>query len=484
MLACEHLKGTTVMNTSEASVAHPELPAPVPPRGRMSVWQFLNALRDSTISTFSQDAYELDIVHRKVLGRHLFVLSDPVAIKRVLLDQVANYEKTEITRRILEPGLGKGLITLEGDTWKAHRRTMSPSFDLRSVASYTPIMTAAAEELMASWRVLDAGASVDVADAMMEVTLRIISRTMFSSDSDDIMSIMGHAAGRYQATVLPNILDLLGVPEWLAGLGRSRAARRAFAEFDTVIDRLIESRMREAGNAPKDLLARLIGARDEQTGGGMSATEVRDHVITMFMAGHETTAMAMTWTWFLLSQHPAVEAKLHAELDEALGGRAPTQDDLAKLTYSRMVIEESMRIYPAVPAMEREALAEDTLSGVRVPKGSTVMIVPWVLHRHQKLWKNPERFDPERFSPEGCAARPRFSYLPFGGGRRICIGAAFAMAEATILLATLAQHFQFRLVPGHPVQPQSMITLRARHGMKMLLEPRTATARVGGGGRL
>jgi cytochrome P450 len=459
-----------MMDSSDA--LDPVLPAPVPPRGRMSVWQFLNALRDSTLKTFTQEAYEHDVVANKILGRHVFLVNEPAAIKRVLLDNVANYEKTEITRRILEPGLGKGLITLEGDTWKAHRRTMSPAFDLRSVASYTPIMTAAAEELVAEWSALDPNTGVDVCDSMMEVTLKIISRTMFSSDSDDIMSIMGHAAGRYQATVRPNILDLLGVPLWLAGLGRNKAAHRAFAEFDTVIDRLIESRVRDVQGAPKDLLARLIAARDEHTGVGMSAQEVRDHIVTMFMAGHETTAMAMTWAWYLLSQHPAQEAKLHAELQSVLGGRPPTHEDLGKLTYSRMVIEESMRIYPTVPAMEREALADDTLAGRPVPKGSTVMIVPWVLHRHHKLWKNPGRFDPERFSAEQSAARPRFSYLPFGGGRRICIGAAFAIAEATILLATLAQHFQPRLVPGHRVDPQGLITLRARHGMKMLLSPR------------
>ena len=458
------------MDSSDA--LDPVLPAPVPPRGRMSVWRFLNALRDSTLKTFTQEAYEQDIVANKILGRHVFLVNEPAAIKRVLLDNVANYEKTEITRRILEPGLGKGLITLEGDTWKAHRRTMSPAFDLRSVASYTPIMTAAAEELAAEWSALDPNTGVDVSDSMMEVTLKIISRTMFSSDSDDIMSIMGHAAGRYQATVRPNILDLLSVPLWLAGLGRNKAAHRAFAEFDTVIDRLIESRVRDAQGAPKDLLARLIAARDEQTGVGMSAKEVRDHIVTMFMAGHETTAMAMTWAWYLLSQHPAQEAKLHAELRTVLGGRPPTHDDLGKLTYSRMVIEESMRIYPTVPVLEREALADDTLAGRAVPKGSTVMIVPWVLHRHQKLWKNPGRFDPERFSSDQSAARPRFSYLPFGGGKRICIGAAFAIAEATILLATLAQHFQPRLVPGHRVDPQGLITLRARNGMNMLLSRR------------
>jgi cytochrome P450 len=349
---------------------------------------------------------------------------------------------------------------------------MAPAFDHRSVASYTPVMTGAAEELMAEWGKVPAGTSIDVSTAMMEVTLNIISRTMFSSDSDDIVTIMGRSAGRYQVEMRPNILDMLGWPKWLAGLPRFGVAKRTLGEFDRVIDRLIEERARDPGSGPKDLLARLIAARDEQTGGGMSAQEVRDQVITIFLAGHETTAMAMTWTWFLLSQHPAEEAKLHAELDAVLGGRVPNHEDLSKLTYTRMVVEESMRIYPPVHTMARQAMADDTLVGRRIPKGSTVMIVPWLLHRHVKLWENPGRFDPERFSQERSSTRARFSYLPFGGGKRICIGAAFALAEATILLATLAQRFSLRVVPGHPVEPQGLITLRARHGMKMFLTPR------------
>jgi cytochrome P450 len=461
------------MISASDSVVDPILPAPVPPRGRMPFFELLRTLPDNTIATFPQEAYEQDIVERRLFGRAQFIINDPAAIKQIFLDNVANYEKTEITRRVLEPGLGKGLITLEGERWKAHRRTMAPAFDHRSIAAFTPLMTGAAEELLGSWSKLAAGAGTDVAEDMMEVTLKIISRTMFSSDSDDIMHIMGGAAGRYQDEVRPNILDLLNWPLWLAGLGRKKRADRVFDEFDTLIDRLIETRAKNPGNGPKDLLARLIAARDEQTGGGMTAQEVRDHVITIFMAGHETTAMAMTWAWFLLSQHPAVESKLHAELDAVLGGRAPTQEDLANLSYTRMVIEETMRIYPTVPAMEREALAEDTLLGRRIPKGSAVLIVPWVLHRHIKHWPNPGRFDPERFSPEQSAARPRFTYMPFGAGRRICIGAAFSIAEATILLATLAQRFQLRLAPGHPVVPQGLITLRPRHGMKMLVTPRS-----------
>jgi cytochrome P450 len=454
------------------SVSTLELPAPVPRRGRMPLFEFFRTLRDSMIATYGAEAYECDIVERKMFGRRRFLINEPAAIKRVLLDNAANYQKTEITRRILEPGLGRGLITSEGETWRQHRRTMSPAFDHRSIVSYAPIMTGAAQDLLADWSRLGAGASIDVAPAMMQVTLNIISRAMFSSDSDRIVAIMERGAGRYQAQMRPNMLDFLGLPVWLAGLGRIGVAYRTLGEFDTVIDGLMKLRSGNPEDGPKDLLARLIAARDEQTGVGMTAQEVRDHVITIFMAGHETTAMAMTWTWYLLSQHAAEEAKLHAELAAVLGGRAPNAEDLSKLTYTRMVMEESMRLYPPVHTIAREALADDTLAGRHVSKGSTVLIAPWVLHRHRQLWHDPGRFDPERFSPEQSATRARFSYLPFGSGRRICIGAAFATAEATLLLATIAQCYRLRLVPGHSVEPQGLITLRARHGMKMLLTPR------------
>jgi cytochrome P450 len=460
------------MTSLDDSVSAPVLPAPVPRRGRMSIFEFFRTLRDNMVATYTEDAYERDIVERTMFGQRRFLVNEPTAIKHVLLDNASNYRKTEITRRILEPGLGRGLITSEGETWRRHRRIMSPAFDHRSIASYTSIMVEAAQEMQKGWSAGRPGAAIDVATEMMAVTLNIISRTMFSSDSDRIVTIMERGAGRYQAEMRPNIMDFIGFPAWLAGLGRIRVAGRTLGEFDVEIDRLIKLRSANPENGPKDLLSRLIAARDEQTGGGMSAQEVRDHVITIFMAGHETTAMAMTWTWFLLSQHPAVEAKLHAELQSVLGARAPASEDLSKLSYARMVIEESMRLYPPVHTIAREALADDTLAGRRIPKGSAVLIAPWVLHRHRRLWQNPGRFDPERFSPEQAAERPRFSYLPFGGGRRICIGAAFATAEATILLAAIAQRFRLRLVPGHCVEPQGLITLRARHGMKMVPTPR------------
>jgi cytochrome P450 len=461
------------MTILENPVAAPVLPAPVPHSRRLSFFEFVRSMRDSAIASFAQEAYEQDIVVRTMLGRHLFLVNDLAAIKHVLIDNAANYQKTEITRRILEPGLGKGLITSEGEQWRQHRRTMAPAFDHRSVAAYTPVMTQAAEELLAEWAKVPQGESIDVETSMMQVTLNIISRTMFSNDSDDIVNIMERSAGRYQFEMRPNVMDMLGWPKWLASLPRTGVAERTLGEFDRVIDRLIAARTQDPGNNPKDLLARLIAARDEQTGGGMTAQEVRDQVITIFLAGHETTAMAMTWTWFLLSQHPFEEAKLHAELDRVLAGRSPTHEDLAQLSYTRMVVEESMRVYPPVHTIARQATGDDTLVGQHVPKGSAVMIAPWVLHRHVKHWDNPAKFDPERFSPQHAAGRARFSYLPFGGGKRICIGAAFSLAEATILLATLAQSYSLKVLPGHRVEPQGLITLRARHGMKMLLTPRT-----------
>jgi cytochrome P450 len=454
------------------SVSAPVLAAPVPRSGSLSLFEYFRVLRDSLIATYAKEAYERDFVERTLFGRSRLLVNEPSAIKHVLLDNAANYRKSEITRRILEPGLGRGLITSEGETWRRHRRTMSPAFDHRSIASYGSVITGAAEELLADWSRLGAGATVDVSTAMMQVTLNIISRTMFSSDSDHIVAIMDRGAGRYQAEMRPNMMDFLGLPAWLAGLPRLRVADRALSEFDREIDRLIKLRSSDPKHGPNDLLARLIAARDGPTGEGMTDQEVRDQVITSFMAGHETTAMAMTWTWYLLSQHPAEEARLHAELVSVLAGRAPNSEDLSKLTYARMVIDESMRLYPPVHTITREAIADDTLAGRHLRKGSTVLIAPWVLHRHLKLWQNPARFDPERFTPQQAAVRPRFSFLPFGGGRRICIGAAFATAEATLLLATIAQRYRLRVAAGHPVEPQGLITLRARHGMKMVLTPR------------
>jgi cytochrome P450 len=349
---------------------------------------------------------------------------------------------------------------------------MSPSFDHRSIVSYAPVMTEIAEGLAGRWARLPDGASRDIAADMMQTTLQIISRAMFSSDSDDIVEIVGRGVESYQARVRPSLADLLSLPDWVPRPGKAGAAHRVLGEFDRAIDRLLAERSREAENGRRDLLARLLAARDEETGGGMSPKEVRDQVVTIFMAGHETTALALTWTWYLLSQHPAAEARLHAELDAVLGGRLPRHEDLAALPYTRMVLEESMRLYPPAHTLSRQAITEDEVLGRRVPAGALVFILPWLVHRHRRLWEAPERFAPERFAPDRATTRPRFAYIPFGAGPRICIGAAFAMTEAMLILATVAQRFRLRLAPGQQVEPQGLITLRPRHGMKMVLERR------------
>jgi cytochrome P450 len=456
----------------ESAPAPPVLAAPSPPEAPLPLLRFLRVLRDSSIATYRREAYTADILERKLLWRTSFFVNEPGAIKHVLLDNAANYHKTEVTRRLLEPGLGRGLLTSEGETWRRHRRIMSPSFDHRSILGYSPIMTEVAEKLLAEWDALPERSEVDVAAAMMHATLIIISRTMFSSDSDDIVDIVERDVGRYQREVRPGLIELLGLPAWLSRLGPARRGMRIFTEFDRVIDRLLAERERADGTRPKDLLARLVAARDVETGRGMTAQEVRNQVVTIFMAGHETTALALTWTWYLLSQHPAARTKLESELAQVLAGRTPGHDDLGNLPWTRMVIEESMRLYPPAHTLSREAIGEDEVLGRRIPAGAQILIVPWLLHRNPKLWEHPERFEPERFAPERALLRHRFAYIPFGAGPRICIGAAFAMAEAMLILATIAQRYRLRLAPGFAVEPQGLITLRPRNGMRMLLERR------------
>ena len=307
---------------------------------------------------------------------------------------------------------------------------------------------------------------------MMHTTLHIISRAMFSSDSDDIVDAVERGVAVYQANVRPSLLDLLRFPRWTTKIFQFRRATGAFDDFDHAVDRLIDSRGRQANNEPKDLLSRLIAARDADTGTAMTAREVRDQVVTIFMAGHETTAQALAWTWYLLSLHPAVEGKLHDELNAVLNGRTPRHEDLANLRYVRMVIEESMRLYPPAHTMAREPIRDDHLLGHRIPAGALVLIVPWLLHRKQSLWPEPHRFDPERFAPDRALTRARFAYIPFGAGPRICIGAAFAMTEAMLILATIAQRYRLRLNPDYPVEPQGLRTLRPRYGLRMFLERR------------
>jgi cytochrome P450 len=455
-----------------ADLAEPVLAGPTPPARPPSFLKALSMAANDQLAMFPQAAYEQPIFEMNAFGRFILV-NDPAAIKAVLLDRVENYPKHPQEQEALGDLFGEGILTSAGAKWRSHRRIMAPAFDLRSLRAYAPQMAQTTEAWMAGWAALPDGSAVEAQAAMTDLTLRIIAGTVFSGDVGRMTDMVGRTFAEAGEKLDFGLIDILPVLGPWRRRERRKAIHAVFADLDAEIARLVASRAARRDEGQADLLSRLVDARDPDTGLGMTAAEVRDEVVTIFVAGHETTAVAMTWIWYLLAQHPTEEAWLHAELDAVLSGRTPTYEDLARLPYTRWVIEEAMRLYPPAPGLStRVALADDTLAGTAVPKGAMVGIMPWVLHRHRDLWDQPLRFDPERFSPESSAGRHRYAYLPFGGGPRVCIGMAMAMNEATIILATLAQRFRLRLAPGAVIEPHARITLRPRRGMPMLLERR------------
>ncbi|HEX9463306.1 MAG TPA: cytochrome P450 [Alphaproteobacteria bacterium] len=456
-----------------SDIASPLLPLAEPPRPlrRSSMLARAWRLHKNALSAWSEDAYREDIIESPLLFRRVVVANCPAAVKHVLLDNADNYIKSFISRQLLEP-LGQGLLNSEGEVWRRQRRTMAPAFHPKRVETFAPLMAQSTLDRLRAWERQPPGVVLDVAEEMAELTLDIITRTMFSSDIRGRAGEVRRVVFEYQRFGgRPALFDLLGLPAWLPRLNARRTAA-ATARLDGIIYAIIEARRRQPGSAD-DLLGLLLAARDDETGQAMSDAELRDQVATIFTAGHETTANALLWTWYLLALHPQVEAKLHAELAAVLGGRTPGLDDLPQLRYARMVIEESLRLYPPAHAMSREAVDDDEIMGHRVPAGTSVLILPWLLHRHEKLWDNPRVFDPERMAPERAAERPRYAYLPFGGGPRICIGASFAMQEALLVLATIAQRFVLRLAPGAVVEPVGLITLKPAHGLAMTVRARS-----------
>jgi cytochrome P450 len=456
---------------------HPILPKPVPPARAPSIWAMIRAARDDVLKIFPEAAYREQLVELRFLSFRRYLLSDPDGIGHVLLDNVQNYAKAREDLRPVLPILGNGLFASEGETWRRHRRIMAPSFQSHSLAAYAPVITDVAGDLSRSWAALPSGSVVDVGRAMMQATLQVISQTMFSTESDSIIESVREAFEIYIENLPIGLVDLL--PPLAPWLERRRYAYRdrVFARFDERYGALVARRRDAAVSSTGesgDLLSRLIVARDEG-GGGMTEAEIRDQVVTIFLAGHETTALALTWTWFLLALHPHIEARLHAELDRVLGQSPPAQHHVPLLVYTRQVIEEAMRLYPPVFSLPaRKALADDVVCGTRIAKGSYIAINPWLVHRHALIWDEPDRFDPDRFAPERAASRPRFAFMPFGAGPRICIGAGLAMLEAVLILATLAQRFRLRVAPDQIVEAQAVVALRPRYGLKMVLEPRAA----------
>ena len=403
-----------------------------------------------------------DVVYLRLGRENVFLINDPDLIREVLVTHHQNFTKGRGLERI-KKFLGEGLLTSEGEPHLRQRRLMQPAFHHRRIAAFAEIMTAHASRTSDGWH---DGAQIDLAGEMMRLTLGIVGQTLFganvAADATAVESALATMMKAFPLMMLPfaDFIEKLPLPA-------VRRMKAAHAELDAIIYRLIDGR-RRSGEDHGDLLSMLIAAQDEEDGGaGMTDQQVRDEAMTIFLAGHETTANALNWTWHLLAGHPAVEARLHEELDQVLQGRLPTMADLPALRFTENIVRESMRLYPPAWMVGRRAVADFPMGGYTVPARSIVLMSQYVMHRDVRYFPEPDQFDPGRWTPEFKAALPRYAYFPFGGGPRQCIGEGFAWMEAVLLLATLAQQWKLRLVPGHPVVPQPMITLRPKHGLLM-----------------
>ena len=408
-----------------------------------------------------------DIVRIRLLFWPAYLVNHPDGVKHVLQENPRNYHKDLAPYRLLKPLLGQGLVTNDGESWLQQRRLIRPAFHRKRLAAFGTLMTGATLTMLDQWqRFAGWDQPLEVAAEMLRLTLRIAGQALFNIDLSDETPTVGQAV----ASVNKLLSEYLYAPfpSLIIPTPRSRRLQAACRTLDQVVHDIITQR-RQQNTDTGDLLSMLLLAHDERTDQSMNDQQVRDEVMTLLIAGHETVSTALTWAWYLLSQHPEIERRLHSELDDVLGGHLPTVEHLARLTYTRMVTEEVLRLYPPAWIFGRKAIADDEIGGYFVPANSMIVLSPYMTHRHPAFWDNPEVFEPERFAPEREASRPHYAYFPFGGGPRMCIGSNFALMEMQLILATVAQRYKLRLVPGHPVEPEALLSLRPRHGLLMTL---------------
>ena len=453
---------------SDVPLAPLPLSLPPGPRARYP-GQFLVEIRRRGLLEFLRDvvAPSGDVVHWRMLGEHMALLQHPEQIRDLLVTHQKLFQKGRGLERT-KVLLGNGLLTSEGDFHLRQRRLASPAFHRHRIATYGGVMTGYAERHAAAWQ---PGETRDVASDMMRLTLAIAGKTLFDADVEGEAAEIGDAL---TASFESFNLHMLPGGQWLMKLPLPavRRFKRARTRLDRTIFRMIADR-RASGADRGDLLSMLMTSTDsEGDGGRMTDEQLRDECLTIFLAGHETTANALTWTWYLLSEHPDVEARMHAEID-ALGGVAPTCEDLPRLPYTRMVLAESMRLYPPAYALGRRSMVPYDVGGYRLPARTVVFVSQYLVHRDPRWWPEPERFRPERFSPAESESRPKFAYFPFGAGTRVCIGEQFAWMEGVLCLASIARRWRLRLDPAQRIALQPIITLRPRFGMRMRCEQRS-----------
>jgi cytochrome P450 len=402
-----------------------------------------------------------DVAQYRSGSERAYLVNNPDYIRHVLVENHRNYSKATNINAVFKRAVADGLLTSEGQTWRDQRRLMRPAFHRDRLRGIGAGVTDATEAMLARWEhVADTGRTLDVADEMGLLTLGITTRALFGWDLGEDLQEVGDDIGRALSMLVAH-----DTPQWL----------RAEARVNELVYGLIRSR-RAGDLAENDLLTMMLLARDEETGEGLEDREVRDQVVTLLLAGYETTANALAWTWYLLAANPGRRSLMEREISGMLGGRSPATEDLAVLGYIRRVLQESMRLYPPAWILGRRALAQDRLGDHAIPAGSVVALSPYTMHRHPGYWDDPEAFDPDRFLPEREAARKAFAYYPFGGGPRLCIGHNFAMIEAQLIVATVARRYRLEIAEGHHVEPERLFVLRPRGGLPMTVHRRSTAA--------
>jgi len=417
-----------------------------------------------------------DVVRLGSIGpQQLYLVVHPDGIKHVLQDNFHNYKKGENFKdKDFTLLVGNGLINSEGDAWRGQRRLMQPAFHHRQhIAAMVTLMTQVIEDLLETWHSIE-NAQIDIAAEMLELSQKIVIKALLSLDpnSQETAQII-QAWHTVLAFHTERIWAFFKIPLSVPTLKNVRFLQ-AVQTIDKIVYRIINERQ-QTDNNYDDVLSILMSAYDE-SGKSLSNELLRDEIVALFVAGFDTSATALGWVWYLLSSYPSVEAKLQAELTEVLSGRTPTYEDIPRLKYTKMLIQEAMRLYPPVWILSMTNIADDEICNYQIPAGSMIVLSPYVTHHHPDFWDNPEEFEPERWLPERCVDRLRYAYLPFGGGPRQCLGDVFVTTEIQLILAMVSQKFRLNLVPGHPVEIDTRLAMRSRHGLMMTLEPRKSHA--------
>jgi cytochrome P450 len=456
----------------DASDPAPRPVMPPRPARRLPLLPFLKAAATNSLAACDEELFDELFVARRYMHQRVFFVSDPDGIKRVLLDHVENYPRVARIRRLFEAELGTGSLASEGETWWRHRRVAAPTVDRRAIASEIPALIRLTEATADEVERGPPGKTFDIESLIAGLLIRLWNQVVTGGDPGAV----GMLNALSKVPRKPRLADLAGVSPLLELLRlRDRRGRRR-AEFDEPLQALIAERSAPGYAGPPDMIWRLLNMPDRKTGQTLPRAEVCDEAASLIAGGVSPTMRALTWVWYLLALDPQVETRLHAELDSVVRSGPLSSVHLPQLTYLRQVIEETMRLYPPIPAILRQAANDDMLCGHPVPRRSIVAALPWVVHRHRRLWSEPDRFDPENFSADRRAARHRFAYLPFAGGPRVCVGAGFAMTQMTIVVAVLARRFRFRLAAERPVVPVGHISLHPYGGLHVTAEPRADRA--------